>query len=261
MCRSVAEGGQRCAAHTRPAYTAALRAVVDEEPGAAERLMKASVEYASTREGRAMFVTDLELAVEEKDWEQVAEIEAILTWGDAMKAANDEARRQIAAVDRPREFPVMRKDGTLTSLHAGVFDEDARALLAGEQSFALAAAISRETGWPMVVRESRHPQTGRPVCHHAWVRTPRGTFIDAEGELDYHPDTTMPVRDEDTGELFTHREVPRTQIVPALQAYLASGLPGQETRAAQSFVPTILGLYRNPAARHRTVSWRWAETA
>ena len=64
MCRSLAEGGQRCASHTRPAYESAL---VDYDhacspagqgaftpPGgmnAAKRLTDAAAHYASTREG------------------------------------------------------------------------------------------------------------------------------------------------------------------------------------------------------------------
>lgn len=54
MCKSQAEGGQRCAAHTRPRFEAANLGTPE--------WTKAAKEYASTREGHERLSEDAEIA-------------------------------------------------------------------------------------------------------------------------------------------------------------------------------------------------------
>lgn len=58
MCQSVRQGGRRCAAHTRPAYNAAMERLTSAKPGAereiaAEETRAAIVEHATTTTGAA----------------------------------------------------------------------------------------------------------------------------------------------------------------------------------------------------------------
>lgn len=260
MCRSIAEGGQRCAAHTRAAYTSAQAAVLRGELGAQDRLMRASIEYASTAEGQQHFETNARVAADDGDYLDAAEATSIAMWGSAMRAANDEARQMIHAADRPTQFTVDLADGTQATLHAGVLDDDARLVFQSGQCFALAATISEETGWPIIVREGHDPATGEVIVSHAWVQTPRGTYIDSVGELPDHPDT-LPAPAYLASHDIAYREVLTGHIPSARHAYETAGLPAQDLSAARTFVRPVLDLYGNPAARHRTVSWRWADSA
>ena len=85
MCRSIAEGGQRCAAHTRPAYMAAT-------PGTAE-WDDAAAQYASTPEGRRVLQADIEIAERGMDFERAAALGAAVRAGENVRASNQEAAR------------------------------------------------------------------------------------------------------------------------------------------------------------------------
>lgn len=59
MCESKAEGGRRCAAHTRPAYQQAVAAITDTHlrdlPAAIETHKRALIDYATTPTGAAEY--------------------------------------------------------------------------------------------------------------------------------------------------------------------------------------------------------------
>ena len=257
MCRSIAEGGQRCAAHTRAAYTAAQRDVLDNIPGAHTRLHKASIEYASTREGNENFQQNADLASAEGDHEAAAEANSIVMWGSAMKAANDEARHMIHAANRPREFVLHQSNGWFdVTVHAGVFDENAREAFQSGQCFSLAAAISEKTGWPIVVRERIDPDTWETSCSHAWVKTPTGTYIDCVGETHNHPEDTDTNLDEEYE--WGYEEILTGHIPAARHDYENNGLPKQNMEAARTFAQPVLDLYNSPT-RHHLYPWLWPE--
>lgn len=87
MCKSQADGGQRCAAHTRPRFEAAT-------PGTSE-WTKAAQEYASTREGHERLSEDADVAELIGDEDGAAALRAAIKRGDALREANAEAARLI----------------------------------------------------------------------------------------------------------------------------------------------------------------------
>lgn len=84
MCRSIAEGGQRCASHTRERFNRLSRG----DAG----WVDAAVEYASTPEGRQRIVAAAVRESSGNRFEREAELQEIVKQGDALRAANQEAR-------------------------------------------------------------------------------------------------------------------------------------------------------------------------
>lgn len=84
MCKSKAEGGQRCAAHARAAYEAAV------EEGTYSRVAQAAAQYASTPAGRQHFTNQLDNSV---DPTKQIELQMVLAEGDAIRT---EASRTAA---------------------------------------------------------------------------------------------------------------------------------------------------------------------
>ena len=77
MCRSVAQGGQRCAAHTRPRYEAATFGTPEWDSAAAE--------YASTPEGRSVL---LQAYGAERSVERSVALFSALSRGEGMREVN-----------------------------------------------------------------------------------------------------------------------------------------------------------------------------
>lgn len=106
VCRAMSEGGQRCAAHTRPALaaaTAAVRAAADEADrdaffAAQEVWERAAVEYASTPEGLAKLARSAEQANTAGQVDAAALLDSVIRRGQAMREANQEARVVMHAV-------------------------------------------------------------------------------------------------------------------------------------------------------------------
>lgn len=83
MCKTLSEGGQRCAAHTRPAYTNA--------PFGTPQWDEAAFEHASTPTGASEMRQDLGKAHGARDLERVAALTAALRRGASRRDAAIEA--------------------------------------------------------------------------------------------------------------------------------------------------------------------------
>lgn len=103
MCRSIEEGGQRCPAHTRPRFSAALTSVQDLPPEAppTERLQtllaleEAACQYASTTEGQIAVPEAAALAQVQGHAERAALLVSAAERGMRLREANQEVARQV----------------------------------------------------------------------------------------------------------------------------------------------------------------------
>jgi hypothetical protein len=91
MCRSIAEGGQRCAAHTR----AAFEHVSSTYPASGPEWMDAAAAYASTKTGESYFESELISAVAHDDFEVQGRINSALQAGRTQRLVNAESRLAI----------------------------------------------------------------------------------------------------------------------------------------------------------------------
>lgn len=89
MCQSVAEGGLRCAAHTRGPFGRATYGT-DVWDAAAK-------DYASTREGRAVLSAMIDMAVDKDVPEMEAHLRTILAGAEAKRAAAKEIKRTVSS--------------------------------------------------------------------------------------------------------------------------------------------------------------------
>lgn len=80
MCRSTAQGGQRCAAHTRPAYQQAVFGTANWDHAAAE--------HASTRTGEKEMQAEAERALANHDVERAAALHTAMKQGLNRRVAN-----------------------------------------------------------------------------------------------------------------------------------------------------------------------------
>ena len=97
MCKSITEGGQRCAAHTRPAYEATPRTDPKWDDVAAA--------YASTREGHERLTQELADAKAAGLSTKIAQLRNALTRGETMREANGAAKDAIARADLSNRAP------------------------------------------------------------------------------------------------------------------------------------------------------------
>lgn len=93
MCRSQAEGGARCASHTRPAYQAAHFGTPEWDEAAAA--------YASTPTGRMELLGSKAAAEEARDVASVVAFEHALTQGERMREKAEMFRDELAAYTAP----------------------------------------------------------------------------------------------------------------------------------------------------------------
>lgn len=98
MCRSTAQGGQRCAAHTRPRYDAATFGTEEWDIAAAE--------YASTPEGRSTLMASYE---GERSPERSVALYGALSRGANMRAAHMEIAETVRDANTPH---ISSEDGT-----------------------------------------------------------------------------------------------------------------------------------------------------
>lgn len=105
MCKSKAQGGQRCAAHTRERLmnadralqTVALTGTPDQIHAARETWFTAASEYASTREGRDRLTGLRNQAAKNGDIHQEMLYRQVVDKGAQIRSANAEAAALIAA--------------------------------------------------------------------------------------------------------------------------------------------------------------------
>ena len=139
MCKSQAEGGQRCASHTRTKYTATSTDDPNWDTVAAE--------YASTSEGEAHLKGEAIQAMEQGDYETAARLNTVTARGITMREANRAAAEAIAATaqnDLRRREPA-DIDSELADLYGKAYELDARI---AQQHDHIAAAVARLNGKP-----------------------------------------------------------------------------------------------------------------
>lgn len=130
MCRSMSEGGQRCASHTREkleakaaAVEAAVQAFSDSagDPTALRAAQdgweQAAAEYASTDEGHAHLSAQAAAA---DDMDTQALLNTVIAKGEALRAANRETAALIKAVRLAKTEPVTPAAGGPVQASTGV---------------------------------------------------------------------------------------------------------------------------------------------
>jgi hypothetical protein len=98
MCKSQADGGQRCAAHTRKAFENASMY-------AGEKWDEVAAQYASTREGQEVIQAKSTEYAEAGDLDREARCRAALTKGLNIREANADAAAEIARRDLTKWEP------------------------------------------------------------------------------------------------------------------------------------------------------------
>jgi hypothetical protein len=93
MCRSLAEGGARCASHTRPTYQTA--------PFGTPEWDEAAAAYASTPTGRMELLASKAAAEEARDVTSVVAFEHALAQGERIREKAEAFREELAAYTAP----------------------------------------------------------------------------------------------------------------------------------------------------------------
>jgi gamma-glutamylcyclotransferase (GGCT)/AIG2-like uncharacterized protein YtfP len=93
MCKPISEGGQRCAAHTRPKFQAAVAGTQAWDDAAAD--------HASTRTGHDELLHLFWAAEEAGDVEQMVALETAMKRGQQIRDANEAAAEAIRNKDIP----------------------------------------------------------------------------------------------------------------------------------------------------------------
>ena len=115
MCKSKDEGGQRCAAHTRPRFEAAT-------PGTPE-WDSAATEYASTPQGHDALRENAEIAELSGQEDEAAALRAARKRGEALREANAESARPI---DKAKKRVRLQDDLETVAAKFGVGMEQVR---------------------------------------------------------------------------------------------------------------------------------------
>lgn len=105
MCKSIADGGQRCASHTRTAFFKAQIELVaayrtDDERkirDASDNWQMAAAQYASTDEGRHALLAQAHIAETQYNWEAATGFHALAAQGQRIREINKEAARVLKA--------------------------------------------------------------------------------------------------------------------------------------------------------------------
>lgn len=118
MCRSLADGGQRCAAHTRAAFRAAESTFSSGD----EAWMQAAVDYASTREGAGHFESESARAGMEGRYDDEALFASALQRGLNQRKINDEARLRI--IEATTQAPIVSGKPTRPVGDTSAYDSD-----------------------------------------------------------------------------------------------------------------------------------------
>lgn len=116
MCRPRSEGGAPCSAHTRPAYEAALAAVLRAKattaPAALRALEDAALAYASTREGQARIPADAARAEARQLWETAGLLSTAVRRGAARLDMYADTERALRASRASSPAGTRSLDGT-----------------------------------------------------------------------------------------------------------------------------------------------------
>lgn len=124
MCKSLEEGGRRCAAHTRPVYDTAVKAVVQAgdrvSVDAWEALETAATDYAATPEGETTLQAHAESAKRNGKFEAEALLRAALVKGRLRRQACEQVEQQIAeAAARATKEKITKASAAAGRTHSG----------------------------------------------------------------------------------------------------------------------------------------------
>lgn len=141
MCKSKEDGGQRCAAHTRPAYENTPL----DDPSWDEN----AAQYASTKEGRARLIERATQAAADGDFDTEARLRQAIIRGSDIRDANAD----MSALSKPVDLTTWEPtdiDGELASLYQQRYQAEAR-------------------------RESQYAFTAKEIARHVYGRGWRET--------------------------------------------------------------------------------------
>lgn len=176
MCRSIEDGGQRCAAHTRPRFEAAT-------PGTAE-WDAAAAEYAATRQGSTILAEIASAAAKDGDVDAEVAARTALERGRELAEVARRTRETVRAQNRlhtPVDCPRCRGRGIVERrpTHGGVpggcFQCGATGLVEGDRATLAEAKRVREGrrrlyGW-IIEQGERHGLSRARACDLADVLT------------------------------------------------------------------------------------------
>ena len=135
--------------------------------------------------------------------------------------------------------------GELVTVVPGELSGSVRHIYRNGQCMAMAVALSRETGWPIVTREFELELGGekKRLLHHAYVLSPDGHLVDIDGYLDWEGDRVKSWRGED---IVTVTEADHADTL--LDSY-AHRLSEQDTDLAETYLDHVLTQYEEDLAR------------
>jgi hypothetical protein len=132
--------------------------------------------------------------------------------------------------------PVMDSSGEWVDVTPGQRDDAARHAYLNGQCLALAVALSKRTGWPVLTRTVELDEDEPPLLIHAYVQGPDGVLLDYTGGRDQEAEAEN-WEDEDSIEL-----TPAALADGLLRNY-EGHLGPQNTGLAESFVDGVLAVY------------------
>ena len=159
---------------------------------------------------------------------------------DQPRAAGKYDFKNFSTPERSLTEEVADNFGETTVVTRGHIDDAAKYVYRNGQCLALAAAVSKATGWPIVLRIS--DEDGTPFLHHAWVEDPNGDLIDIYGLNDREA-----VDDQYDGSYERTRMVTIDEL-PDLFVELADTIPAQDHDTAASFVDPVMSAWAEDAA-------------
>lgn len=181
MCQSQAEGGKRCASHTRPKFEAATFGTPEWD--------EAATEYARTKQGNARLTAMVLGSVAERDWERAAAAEKALSQAAQAEAAQREwnQRRQavITAAFRATDESKIRR--AASSADPGVraavaanyaAPDDVLVALATDSDSGVRATVAERVSAPDAAFATlmRDPEERVQRALRSWLNRPRFVF-------------------------------------------------------------------------------------
>jgi hypothetical protein len=139
MCKSLADGGQRCAAHTRRAFERYAMYQIEQWDDAA-------AQYASTAEGQEVLQSKADKFAAAGNHEHEARCRAALTKGLDIRDANADAAAEIAKRDLTKWEPV-RIDDELARLYGEAYKAAADVESAWDQAASAAHEAAGRRSW------------------------------------------------------------------------------------------------------------------
>lgn len=208
VCKSKTDGGQRCAAHTRPAYLAATFGTSEWDDAAAN--------YASTPEGQRVLEDLAEQNAATNNVDHEMRTRSAIERGRLIRdintatatLINQQTTTNIPEPEPPHTEPAEPQEigtayvednwGDCREVTPGQMTDEVRWIYRNGQCLALAVTLAERTQWPIVAHtctydnEDYDPDVDPEEYAtyeslvHAYVQHPNGTLVDIWGENDPH---------------------------------------------------------------------------